>query len=89
MRFRVARLVRVEAMRARAVTPMKNSNSLAGRQQEARDLFTHLLALRNQLGLLAEGYESFARRTTFRGPLAAQTPVRRSTEPCGIVSVPL
>jgi GH15 family glucan-1,4-alpha-glucosidase len=31
--------------------------ALAGRRQEGRDLFTHLLSLRNQLGLLAEGYE--------------------------------
>jgi GH15 family glucan-1,4-alpha-glucosidase len=31
--------------------------AIAGRQQEARALFTHLLSLRNQLGLLAEGYE--------------------------------
>ena len=31
--------------------------ALTGREQEARELFTHLLTLRNQLGLLAEGYE--------------------------------
>jgi GH15 family glucan-1,4-alpha-glucosidase len=30
--------------------------AFAGRQQEARELFTHLLSLRNHLGLLAEGY---------------------------------
>ena len=42
----------------------------AGRTEEARRLFTALLALRNDVGLLAEGYDPLRRRFTGNYPLA-------------------
>jgi GH15 family glucan-1,4-alpha-glucosidase len=42
----------------------------AGRTKEARRLFTALLGLRNDVGLLAEGYDPLRRRLTGNHPLA-------------------
>ena len=42
----------------------------AGRTEDARRLFTTLLALRNDVGLLAEGYDPLRRRFTGNYPLA-------------------
>jgi GH15 family glucan-1,4-alpha-glucosidase len=43
----------------------------AGRQAQARQLFTALLELRNDVGLLAEGYDPLRRRFAGNHPLAA------------------
>jgi GH15 family glucan-1,4-alpha-glucosidase len=42
----------------------------AGRTEEARRLYTALLGLRNDVGLLAEGYDPLRRRFTGNHPLA-------------------
>jgi GH15 family glucan-1,4-alpha-glucosidase len=44
--------------------------ALAGRHQEARDLFEHLLDLRNDVGLLSEEYDPVARRQLGNFPQA-------------------
>jgi GH15 family glucan-1,4-alpha-glucosidase len=44
--------------------------ALAGRHQEARDLFKHLLDLRNDVGLLSEEYDPVARRQLGNFPQA-------------------
>ena len=36
--------------------------SMAGRDRDARELFEHLLDLRNDVGLLAEEYDTVGRR---------------------------
>jgi hypothetical protein len=43
---------------------------LIGRQEDARNLFEHLLDLRNDLGLLAEEYDTKARRQVGNFPQA-------------------
>jgi GH15 family glucan-1,4-alpha-glucosidase len=48
---------------------LADNYALQGRRAEARELFERLLALRNDVGLLAEEYDSAARRLeTFRRP---------------------
>ena len=41
---------------------LADNYALAGREREARELFERLLALRNDVGLLAEEYDPAARR---------------------------
>jgi len=50
---------------------LARSLAAAGRQAQARQLFTALLELRNDVGLLAEGYDPLRRRFAGNHPLAA------------------
>jgi GH15 family glucan-1,4-alpha-glucosidase len=43
---------------------------MLGRADEARELFEHLLSLRNDVGLLAEEYDTAARRQVGNFPQA-------------------
>ena len=50
---------------------LARSLAAAGRPAEARQVFTAALGLRNDVGLLAEGYDPLRRRFAGNHPLAA------------------
>ena len=49
---------------------LADNYALAGRTAEARELFEHLLSLRNDVGLLAEEYDTRSRRLLGNFPQA-------------------